>query len=180
MKAIPNILSGYRLFSFPVLMYLIYIEEQSIFSWLFCVNLLTDVLDGWIARSFNASTPFGAKLDSLADIGSYILAIYAIYQFYWSDFIPYRSWFFSFLFLYIVAISFSLIKFKTFPSLHLYSFKISGYLQGIFLAVLFLYKFVPWLFILSMIAGIIANLEELFSLVKLKKMKSDIGSYFNL
>ena len=180
MKNVPNILSGARLLSFPVLLILIYLGEEKIFSIWFCINLITDILDGWIARKFDASTAFGARLDSLADMGSYILAVYGIYQFHWDSFEPYQWWLFIFIFFYSLSMIFSLIKFKTFPSLHLYSFKISGYCQGIFLGILFIYQFIPWLFILAMSIGIIANIEELASLIKLKEMKSNIKSYFTL
>lgn len=180
MKNLPNILSGYRLLMFPVLLFLIYKGEENLFSLLFVINIITDVLDGWIARKFDASTPLGAKLDSLADIGSYILAVIAIFQFHWSSFEPYKWWFFSFLFLYVFAILFSLVKFKIFPSLHLYSFKFAGYVQGVFLAILFGYGFVPWLFITGMGVGIIANIEELASLIKLKEMKSNVQSFFKI
>lgn len=180
MKNLPNILSSYRLLMFPILLFLIYKNEEKLFSILFVINIITDVLDGWIARKFDASTPLGAKLDSLADIGSYILAVIAIFHFHWESFEPYKWWFFSFLFLYGFAILYSLIKFKIFPSLHLYSFKFAGYVQGIFLAVLFGYQFIPWLFITAMVIGIIANIEELASLIKLKEMRSNVQSYFKI
>ena len=165
---------------FPVLLILIYKGEENLFSILFVINIITDILDGWIARKFDASTPLGAKLDSLADIGSYILAVIAIFHFHWESFEPYKWWFFSFLFLYVFAILFSLIKFKIFPSLHLYSFKFAGYVQGIFLVVLFGYQFIPGLFITAMLVGIIANIEELASLIKLKIMKSNIQTFFKI
>ena len=40
----------------------------------FAINLITDILDGFIARRFNMETEFGARLDSLADIGTYAMA----------------------------------------------------------------------------------------------------------
>lgn len=180
MKKIPNLLSGARLISFPILIVLIYLGEEQLFSIWFCINLLTDILDGWIARRFDASTPFGAKLDSLADMGSYVLAVYGIYQFHWDAFETYKIWLFAFIIVYCIAMLTSILKFKTFPSLHLYSFKISGYIQGIFLGILFIYQFIPWLFIVAMIVGIIANIEEFASLLKLKEMKSNIKTYFTL
>lgn len=180
MKYLPNILSGYRLLMFPVLLIFIYSGKENLFSILFVINIITDVLDGWIARKFNASTSLGAKLDSLADIGSYILAVLAIIQFHWESFEPYKIWFIIFISLYIFAIVFSLIKFNTLPSLHLYSFKFVGFAQGIFLGILFCFQFLPWLFITVMICGIVANIEEIASLIKLKKMKSNVNSFFSI
>jgi cardiolipin synthase len=176
MKKIPNMLSVYRLASLPVLLYLIYVGNQHLFAILFCVNLITDILDGFIARKFNAATPIGARLDSLADLGSYIAALYAISKFYWGDIAPYKIWFFAFVITFIVSQLLSFVKFKTFPSLHLYSFKTSGYAQGIFLFALFIDQFIPWLFIVAMSMGTIACLEETIVILYLKELKSDVKS----
>jgi CDP-diacylglycerol--glycerol-3-phosphate 3-phosphatidyltransferase len=165
---------------FPVLLLLIYKDEENIFSVLFVINIITDLLDGWAARRFDATTPLGAKLDSIADIGSYILAVIAIIQFHWESFRPFQLWVYVFLFLYIFAIIFCLIKFKTMPSLHLYSFKFVGFAQGLFLGILFCFQFVPWLFVTAMICGIIANIEEIACLIKLSKMKSNVNSFFSI
>ena len=180
MKKIPNILSGFRLISFPILIYLIHLGEEQIFSIWFCLNLFTDVLDGWIARKFDASTPLGAKLDSLADIGSYILAVIAIFQFHWLSFQTYKFWIFAFIILYSGAIVLSFIKFKTFPSLHLFSHKIAGCFLGVFLFILFSFQFVSWLFIISITIGFLATIEELCCLIKMKVTKSNVYSYFKL
>ncbi|PCJ65640.1 MAG: hypothetical protein COA58_09550 [Bacteroidetes bacterium] len=180
MKKIPNLLSGYRLATLPLLVFLIYVGNQHLFAIFFCINLVTDILDGYIARRFDAATPLGARLDSLADLGSYIAALYAISQFYWQDIAPFSVWFFAFLGVFVLSQLTSLIKFKTFPSLHLYSFKVSGYAQGIFLFILFIYQFIPALFIVAMTFGIVACMEETITLLYLKEMKSNVKSIFSL
>ncbi|HTL80492.1 MAG TPA: CDP-alcohol phosphatidyltransferase family protein, partial [Bacteroidia bacterium] len=75
---IPNALSFYRLLSFPFLLFLVFTHREHWFSILFCINLVTDILDGLIARLFRMTTALGAKLDSLADAGMYILAFFGI------------------------------------------------------------------------------------------------------
>jgi len=61
---VPNFLSFYRLLTFPLVLYFIYTGEENLFAIFLCVNLVTDILDGLIARMFNLKTKFGAKLDS--------------------------------------------------------------------------------------------------------------------
>lgn len=46
------------------------------FSLLF-INLATDILDGFIARRLKWESELGARLDSLADLGSYAMAFEA-------------------------------------------------------------------------------------------------------
>ncbi|MYL23896.1 CDP-diacylglycerol--glycerol-3-phosphate 3-phosphatidyltransferase [Vreelandella massiliensis] len=67
---IPNILTLIRVAFIPLLVVLFYLP----FSWsmplaagLFALASITDWLDGYLARRWNQSTPFGAFLDPVAD-----------------------------------------------------------------------------------------------------------------
>ena len=86
---VPNVLSFYRLISFPVVLFFILTNRESVFVILLIINLITDILDGAVARIFNLRTEFGAKLDSLADDGTIILAILGIVYFKLEEFAPY-------------------------------------------------------------------------------------------
>ena len=65
MKSLPNILTAARmLFAAPLLF--LPLKSGAFFAvYLLCG--LTDMLDGWLARHLHAESPFGARLDSLAD-----------------------------------------------------------------------------------------------------------------
>jgi phosphatidylglycerophosphate synthase len=71
---VPNLLSGYRLLVVPVILWAIIEGRRSLFFTLTCVSLVTDVLDGWVARRFHLETEFGARLDSIADDATFFLA----------------------------------------------------------------------------------------------------------
>ncbi len=177
-KNIPNLLSGYRLLIFPVLLFLILKRVEVAFAWLICINLITDILDGIIARRFNLQTSFGAKLDSAADVTTYAAAIYGVYVFKWVEIEPFKALFFGFVGLYTFSMVVGLIKFKQLPSLHLYSFKIMGYFHGIFLFILFVFGFVKVLFFVALGWGIWACFEEILVLLVLKKMKNNAKGLF--
>lgn len=180
-KNIPNLLSGYRLLAFPVLLFLVYTEHETAFAWFICINLFSDILDGLIARKFNLQTVFGAKLDSAADITTMIAAMYGIVAFKWPEISPYFIIFLVFAGLYVLSMLLGAIKFGQLPSLHLYSFKIMGYLQGLFIFVLFSFGFNAYFFMISLGWGILACLEEITVLLILKKMKSNAkGLYWIL
>ncbi len=170
---VPNALSMYRLLSFPFLLWMVLTGRENLFAIFLCINLVTDILDGLIARGFNLQTKFGARLDSLADNGTYILAFLGIVYFKMDDLKDVMWMLYLFLFLFIVGNLTSLIKFKKFPSLHLYSTKIAGYVQGIFFFTLFAVGYYPWLFYFAMIMGYISWTEEFVILMRLDKMKSN-------
>lgn len=138
---IPNILSLYRLFSFPAVLYLVLAGYEKPFAWMLCINLVTDILDGLIARTFHMETEIGAKIDSMADTGTYILAFLGIILFKWPDFQPHAFSFLLFVGLFAGSHLLSVVRFGRLPSLHLYSSKIGGYLQGTFFFVVFAFQF---------------------------------------
>ena len=64
---LPNILSFFRLALIPLIVWL---YESGHYGWAFGALLLsgaTDVIDGWIARTFHLVSDFGKALDPVAD-----------------------------------------------------------------------------------------------------------------
>lgn len=178
---IPNILSAYRIISFPLVLYFIISKQEQLFALFLIINLITDILDGLIARMFNMKTEFGARLDSIADIGTYVLAIMGVFVFKASEFKPHLISFYIFIFLFVFANLLSLIKFKRSASLHLYSSKIGGYLQGFFFFLLFAFKFYPGYYYFMIIWGIISFIEHICIQLLLKQMQSNVkGLYWVL
>ncbi len=177
---IPNALSAYRLLALPFLIYSIATSDKHLFIILISINLITDILDGLIARVFNLQTEFGARLDSIADMGTFIMAL-AGFIFLEKEFVHEHS--FAFIFLmacYFAPYIISLIKFKRIQSLHLYSYKITGYVQGIFIFTFFNFGYAAWYFYFMMIMSFIAYIEETLALFVMKELRSDIKSVFLL
>lgn len=170
---IPNLLSFYRLLIFPFILILILKNKEQLFAIFLVINLITDILDGYIARKFKMQTEFGARLDSIADIGTYILAISGVFVFKLNEIEPHLLSLYIFLLLYVLTNLFSLIKFGRFPSLHLYSWKIGGYLQGIFFSILFLFDFYSFIYYPVIIWGILAFSEHLIIQLIITEMKSN-------
>ncbi|MFT5834732.1 MAG: cardiolipin synthase [Cognaticolwellia sp.] len=178
---IPNILSLYRLVSFPFGLYLAFSEQEQIFVWLICINLITDILDGLIARAFNMQTEIGARIDSLADVGTYILAILGIFIFKSEEFTPHWISFGIFIGMFLMTNIVGLIKFGRFPSLHLYSSKIGGYIQGIFFFVLFVTEFYTPFYYFMITWAISSFTEHIIIQLITKEMKSNLkGLYWVL
>ena len=178
---IPNILSLYRIVIFPFVLWLILSDKEKLFAVFITISLVSDVLDGLIARGFHLQTKIGAKLDSWADLGTYILAFLAIYLFKWQEIKPYS--FPLLLFASVMLLSYVIVflKFKGLIGLHTYMFKATGYLQGAFIISLFLWGFylIPYYFCL--VWGLLACLEEMFIILLLKEPRSNVkGLYWVL
>ena len=178
---VPNILSLYRLFMFPVLILMIILKQEMVFAILLVISLNTDVWDGWIARRFNQQTAIGARIDSLADIGVYITALSGITIFKIAE-IGSDAWlFYVFVASYIVTHLSPLIKFGKIQSFHLWSIKFGGYLQGIFFILLFFVDYIPIYFYVMVNLSLLAFIESLTIQLLIPEMRSDVkGLYWIL
>lgn len=177
---IPNVLSAYRILAFPLICYTLFADNDRLFIILLSVNLVTDILDGFIARRFNLQTEFGARLDSIADIGTYICAFAGMFCFHFDFIAENKSAFIILISLYAIPQVIALVKFKRSPSLHLYSNKITGYIQGIFIFTFFIFGNYPPYFYFMIGFSSLAYLEELVCVLYLKELKSDVKSFYHL
>lgn len=178
---IPNLLSAYRILAFPMVLYFALSENENLFVLFLIINLITDILDGLIARAFKMQTEFGARLDSIADIGTYILAIVGIFIFKAADFEPHLLSFYVFVGLFVSANVLSVIKFGRLPSLHLYSSKLGGYIQGTFFFVLFIFDFYVPFYYFMVIWGIASFAEHITIQLLISEMRSNAkGLYWIL
>jgi len=178
---VPNILSVFRLFSFPFVMVFIFLGHDRLFVFFLCFNLFTDFLDGWIARRFNQVTEIGSAIDSMADTATYFLAMAGIIAFKWADFKPYTLIISVFIAMLIVVDVYPFIKFGKYPAYHTYSAKIGAYMKGLFFVVLFVWGFYTWYFYFTMITGILIFLEGIMITFFLKEPMTDVkGLYWIL
>jgi CDP-diacylglycerol--glycerol-3-phosphate 3-phosphatidyltransferase len=106
-------------------------------------------------------TELGARLDALADVGMYISAITGILVFKAADFAPHLLSLYVYIGAFVCSVLISLLKFGRFPSLHLYSSKAGGYLQGVFFFVLFVFGFNVWFYYFVIVWAIFAFCEQI-------------------
>jgi CDP-diacylglycerol--glycerol-3-phosphate 3-phosphatidyltransferase len=68
---IPNALSALRLVLAPVLLWLAWTGQHTAFLVTLSASLLSDLVDGWLARRFGQATQLGTLLDSWGDLVTY-------------------------------------------------------------------------------------------------------------
>lgn len=80
---VPNLLTLFRIALIPVLVLVFYLPygwTNFAAAFIFAVGALTDWLDGYIARRYGMSSPFGAFLDPVADKLAVAVALIIIVQ----------------------------------------------------------------------------------------------------
>ncbi len=175
---VPNLISLYRLLIFPVILYMAVTNRESWFVILLSISLISDVLDGFIARHFNLQTHFGAALDNLADIFTYAMALLGIFLFKWTEVEPHATILYLFLALFLLSYIVAFLRFGKIPGLHLYSAVSAGYVQSIFFFVLFVFGFYTWMFYIAVIWGIIAYTEKILVLFWLDDIKIGVKGLY--
>jgi len=175
---VPNFISLYRLLVFPVILYMAVTGRENWFVILLCISLVSDILDGNIARIFKLQTHFGAALDNLADICTIAMALLGMFIFKWTEISPHAWILYIFLAIFILSYIIAFIRFRKIPGLHLYSAVSAGYAQGIFFFVLFVSGFYPWLYYLVVIWGIIAYTEKILVLLRLDDIKIGVKGLY--
>lgn len=175
---VPNLISLYRLLVFPVILYTVLTKQESLFVILLCVSLVSDVLDGNIARYFKLQTHFGAALDNLADICTYAMALLGLFVFKWTEIEPHALILYIFLSVFVLSYFVSFFRFGKIPGLHLYSAVSAGYVQSIFFFILFVFGFYPWMYYLAIGWGAIAYIEKILVLFKLDDIKIGVKGLY--
>lgn len=158
-KYLPNLITMVRIIG---TLLLLFVEPfTALFFFIYTVSGISDALDGWIARHWNLSTEFGARLDSIADVLFYSVTTLRIFPRLW-EVLPWYIWacvvsvIIGRIFIYL----FVFWKFHRLASLHTYLNKAAGFTMFLIPYMLAADLGVLWCGIAS-IANVSATLEEL-------------------
>ena len=155
---VPNLLCAFRLFTSPLLVVLAWFELSSWCLGLFVILLLTDWLDGKIARWLKQETLFGTRLDSFADMTFYGCVLLALVALRTEMMRQEAIWIALALSSYAVSVAAGWIKFDRVPSYHTRLAKTSWLLVGVGVVSAFAGGTI-WLFRLALGTVVLTNLE---------------------
>jgi phosphatidylglycerophosphate synthase len=175
-KYIPNILSVLRIICSVLL--ILFINDRIGFVFLYFVIGLTDILDGFIARKFKLESEFGARLDSFADFIFYIMLVFIFTKLYSSIIlVNYKVALVGIVFIRLLNLLLTKLKYKKFVFVHTIVNKISGVLLY-FLPVIILFKQSDIIIWITLIFAFIAAIEELLITIKYSEVKLNRKSIF--
>jgi CDP-diacylglycerol--glycerol-3-phosphate 3-phosphatidyltransferase len=177
--SIPNILSGFRLFAAPFLLYLSWMGHANLFLVLLALSLLSDSIDGYVARRMNEVSEIGTKLDSWSDLSIY-LTVPLCAWWLWPEVLR-RESFFVLLVMgaYIIPLMAGFIKFQKLPSYHTWAAKTAAVLMSVAVFILFIFD-ISWPFYCAAIVQAFVACEEVAITIRLSKLESNIRSYWHL
>ena len=183
MKNLANILSMSRIVGAAVLLlgsFAILPIPPLSFSffviYIYCV--ITDIIDGPIARRTKSTSSFGSALDSVADL-TLILTVLAILI----PILDFEMWMFvcivSVIGVRLLSLMIGLKKFRTITLVHTYSSKASALILALF-PVFYGLSNISIAFGIAAIFAIIAACEELYIVICSMEFNRDIASMFHM
>jgi cardiolipin synthase (CMP-forming) len=176
----PNAISIARICATSVLLASVWFERVDLFKWLLLACLLSDILDGLIARAFHLTSKLGATLDSIADILTMLIGLVGVVVFQKQFVAEHRGAIFIVLGFYILEIGASLVRYGKVSSFHTLLDRIAAYAGGIFVMSLFLWGYHGWLFYLTVVVYIVSLSEEIALICLLPEWRSDVGGLRSL
>jgi CDP-diacylglycerol--glycerol-3-phosphate 3-phosphatidyltransferase len=177
-----NLITLYRIVTFPLLIFFVLTDQLNIFKWLLLASFFTDAIDGFLARKYNATSILGSRLDSIGDDLTILAAVVGLFVTQ-IDFLEKEAILFLALFgLFLIQLTCSLMKYKKISSFHTYLAKIAAVVTGLFLlSVFFLGGVVYPLFYVAYVITALELIEEIVIVFFLPKWKTNVkGLYWIL
>ena len=174
-----NGITLYRIITAPLLLALIFLKHPDIFKWLLACSFFTDAIDGYLARKYKVTSLLGARLDSIGDDLTVFVGLVGIIMFH-PEFIKREIIVVLALFgLFIIQVSFALIKYGKITTFHTYAAKVAAVSQGAFLILtFFLDQPVSGLFYLAALCTAYDLVEEIILVYLLPRWEANVKGLF--
>lgn len=174
-----NGITAYRLVASLLLAYLVYTRQVDIFKWMLAISFFTDAIDGFLARWFKVTSVMGARLDSIADDLTILMAVYGVIRLKPEFLQQELALIIILLALLVIQMVMALVRYGKISSFHTYLAKIAAVLQGGFLILLFFLPEPPLtLFYIASAVTILEIVEEMILVVLLPEWKINVHGLY--
>lgn len=175
---LPNLISLFRIVAAPFLLLAAWMGMETLFKTLFLLMLLSDALDGIVARAMHQTSALGARLDSYGDILTYLATPLAIWWLWPQIILQERVYIIAALVLYMLPALFALVKFGKLASYHTYLTKLSALLMSLGV-VLLIFRADASLFHVALWFLALEAAENIAITLILPKQQTDIHSIWH-
>lgn len=173
--------SIYRIVMSPVLLIVALLDLKPAFIILLGLSLASDMLDGIIARAMKRCTVRGARLDSIGDALTFVVAAIGIFLFEKTFFLDNSHIILWAIVPYAAQIVFAVIRFGKPTSYHTYLAKTAALFQGCFILLLLFWEPVYWLLYTTVAITVVEVVEEFILLFIVGNNATDVkGLYWVL
>ena len=176
---IPNLLSLSRIVMAPFLLVSSYYGSENLFFLFFSLMLISDVLDGYIARKLHQCTKIGSRLDSIGDYITYITVPFTTWWL-WPEIIhEERDYIVFALLLFLIPGIVARLKFGEMVAYHTWLTKVTAVVMSIGIIVILFTK-INIIFHLGVYVLLIEAVESMFITYRLAKPQSNVKSLWHV
>jgi cardiolipin synthase (CMP-forming) len=179
-RHVPNAISIARLCASAVMLASVLLHRVEMFRWLLLFCLLSDLLDGLIARTFHLTSRVGALLDSVADVATMFTALLGVLVFQQLFVAEHYPGLLLVMGLYIIELIASFWRYGRLSSFHSLLTRAAAFIAGVFVMSLFLWEYSGWLYHGAVLVYVLALLEEMLLIYFLPEWQCDVGGIYRL
>jgi len=160
LKHLPNAISVARILIAPVALWFAWAGNGAAYKLLFTAAIVSDFIDGLLARLLRVETDFGARLDAFADMLTYLVLFFAM-CWLWPEFISDRMWLIAItLMLYAVSFIVGFLRFRRLNAFHSWAGKASAVLMAGGMLVWFAGG-PGWIFTGALVFSLLSGVEQI-------------------
>ncbi len=176
---LPNILSLSRIALAPFALVAAFYGSEKLFFIFFTLMLVSDVLDGYLARKLHQCSKIGSKLDSIGDYITYLSVPFATWWL-WPEIIEEEALYIAVIIaLFLIPGIVARIKFGQMVAYHTWITKIAAVVVSVGL-ILLLFSKDNTLFHIAVYVMMIEATENLLITAVLKKPKTNVRSLWHV
>jgi CDP-diacylglycerol--glycerol-3-phosphate 3-phosphatidyltransferase len=172
---VANALSALRIVLAPVLLALAWLGRHELFLPCLVASLVSDILDGKIARRFHLTSEFGARLDSWGDLVTYSSVPFCAWWLRPEIVRSEAPFFWAVVAAYTVPVLVGFLKYRTLTSYHTRGAVLSAYLVGAATVVIFAYG-PTWPLRFAAGVLVLAEIEEILITLTLPTALTNVPS----
>ena len=173
--SVPNLLSAFRIACVPVLLALAWHGAVELFVVGFVLALVSDVLDGALARRLGQATDFGARLDQWADFALWVSLPLAAWWLWPAILAREANYVVVALVCMLLPTAIAYAKYRAVPGYHTWSVKLGSVAMGFSVPLLLLFD-VAWPFRAAVLFQIVCAIDELGITWLLAECRHDVPS----
>jgi CDP-diacylglycerol--glycerol-3-phosphate 3-phosphatidyltransferase len=176
---IPNLLSAFRLIAAPFLLYLAWTDRPKLFLVLLAFALLSDAIDGFVARRLHVNSDLGTHLDSWGDLVTFLVVPLCTWWL-WPEIIRREAGFVILVMgAFIIPVIAGLLKFGQLTSYHTWSAKVVAVLMSAAIFFLLIAD-IAWPFRCAAVLLCLSACEEIAITLRLPELRSNVRSYWHI
>jgi CDP-diacylglycerol--glycerol-3-phosphate 3-phosphatidyltransferase len=179
LKNLPNQLSALRMLSVPVLLVLAWNGSAGIFLVIFGLALVSDVLDGALARRLDLESDFGARLDQWADFALWVSFPVGAWWL-WPEIVRREGTYVALaLVCLLLPTAIAYAKYREIPGYHTRSAKLSALLMGIAVPLLLIFD-APVPFRIAALFMVVSAIDEVGITILSPRCLHDVPSVLHV